>query len=91
MSDEEKKRRIQVVMWAYAYEIENDSLVSDFVYDDTCRKIDLSVDTDDPEMDAWFREHFFPDSGMWVYKHPHFDRLKVTYDGIVEAREKENE
>ena len=91
MTDEEKKRRIQVVLWAYAYEIENDSLVSDFVFDATGLEIDLSIDTDDPEMDKWFREHFDPNTGMWVWKYPRLDRLKGTYDGIVEAREKEND
>lgn len=78
----EKRRRIQVALWAYAYEVEDDSLVPDHVYDMKCREIDLSKSTGDAEMDKWFRENFDPSTGVWVHKHPGIKRLAEIYRNI---------
>lgn len=69
-SSVERRRRIRVAAWAYAYEVMNESLVSDHVFDAECLKVDLSVSTGDKKMDAWFKKHFDPSTGMWVRNHP---------------------
>lgn len=80
---------MDVLLWAYAYEFQDDSLVSDAVFDQTCLEIDLSIDTDRPDLDEWFRKEFFPDSGMWVRSFPELDRLHLRYV-IAKNWEKDN-
>lgn len=75
----ETKRRIDVAVWAYAYEIKDDPLVDDFVFDSEALLVSLSVSTDRPEMDAWFRENFDPSTGMWVRNHPDLKGLHRIY------------
>lgn len=75
----ETRRRIFVALWAYAYELHDDPLVSDAMYDEWAFKIDLSIDTDRPELDKWFRKNFMPDTGMWVRNHPDIDKLERMY------------
>lgn len=78
-SEEQKRKRIKVLLWAYAYEIENDSLVDDATFDRTCLEIDLSVQTDDPALDAWFAREFSPHTGQWVWKFPDRPALAALY------------
>lgn len=49
--NEEKRNRIKVTLWSYAYEIKNVSLVSDAQFDATCKAIDLNNRTDRPDLD----------------------------------------
>ena len=79
----EKKRRIQVAIWACAYEIYNTSLVSDQKFDETCLLIDASKRTDRPDLDDWFKDQFHPDTGQWIYKHPELDRIMVITKSIL--------
>ncbi len=72
--------RIQVSIAAYAYEFENDVIISDSEFDAMCSKIDLSIDTSNREMDRWFRDNFNPSTGMWIKRHPHLGRLKRIYE-----------
>lgn len=66
----ETRRRIHVAAAAYAYEVEGSPIMPDATFDEMCRQVDLAVDTTRPEMDAFFRAEFSPDTGMWVHKHP---------------------
>ena len=86
IAEAERQRRIQVSLWAYAYELESDSIVSDTVFDIKCYEIDLSIPTNDIEMDKWFRENFEPHTGQWVHNHPHLDRLEDIYNRIWRDR-----
>lgn len=79
MSASERQRRVNIALWAYAYEVEFSPLVSDAVYDHAARQIDLSQATDRPDLDAWFREHFDPSTGMWVHRHPELDKLAALW------------
>lgn len=88
-SIDEKKRRIQVALWAYAYEIKDDSLVSDAQYDETCLLIDTSIKTGNKEMDKFFQRHFDPSTGMWIHRHPGIKRLAEIYESIKDCHEKE--
>lgn len=75
----ERKRRINVSLWAYAYEVENDSLVSDEIYDSECLKINPEMGTGNRKMDTFFRKQFSSDTGLWIHKHPELNRIKEIY------------
>ncbi len=77
--EREVKRRINVSVWAYAYEVENDSLVSDEMFDSECLKITLGIDTGNKKMDRFFRKEFTPDTGLWIHKHPQLERIEELY------------
>ena len=72
----ERKRRIDVAAWAYAYEVENDSLVTDAVFDSECLKVNVTLSTGNKKLDTFFRKHFQPDTGLWVHKHPDKEGLR---------------
>jgi len=82
--EQERKRRINVSVWAYAYEIDNEPLVSDEEYDRECRLVDLSIETG--RLDEWFRANFQPDTGMWIHNHPELDRVENIYNLILQGR-----
>lgn len=77
--EREIKRRIQVAVWAYAYEFMSDSLVSDHKFDQTCLEIDLSIKTGNKEMDQWFEENFDPSTGQWIWRHPNIMGIERIY------------
>lgn len=77
--DEEKRRRIQVALWAYAYEIMADPIVSDDIFDAACYLINLDTLTNSPEMDVWFKENFEPFTGQWIHSYPNLARLHQMY------------
>ncbi len=83
-SEIEKKRRIRLSVAAYAYEFKDDSLMPDAEFDKECVLLNnnLHVDTNQPDLDKWFREHFLPYTGQWIYKHPELKRIKQIYVGI---------
>lgn len=71
----ERKRRINVAAWAYAYEVMNKPIVDDATFDHECGLIDLSINTGSIRHDKFFKTHFDPSTGMWVHKHPNKRRL----------------
>lgn len=75
----ETQRRIKVAVWAYAYEVMNDSIVSDAEFDAECALVDLSKTTSDSAMDRWFKNNFNPCTGMWVQNHPNKRGLHTYY------------
>lgn len=82
----ERRRRIQVAVWAYAYEKLDESLVSDETFDAECKLVDLSISTGNFGMDHWFRTNFKPDTGMWVQRHPGRKRLHQIATQIIKDR-----
>lgn len=78
----ERRRRIQLSLWAYAYEIESNPIVSDSVFDEEAKKVNLSIDTGNLKMDKWFKENFQPYTGSWIMKHPELDKIKNIYERI---------
>lgn len=79
----ERRNRIMVSVWAYAYEIMNESLVSDAVYDQTCRSICPFISTGNNVMDAFFLNEFDPSTGVWIYKHPQIEGIYGVYSKIT--------
>ena len=76
----ETQRRILLSVAAYAYEFKNESFMSDHAFDEECKLVDLTIDTANPTMDAWFRKEFDPCTGQWVRKHPNLPRLETLYN-----------
>jgi len=62
--------RIKVAVAAYAYEILNQSIISDGEYDRLAKRIDPNKLTGNEVMDDFFRRHFKPHTGMWIHDHP---------------------
>lgn len=81
--ESQKKLRIHVSLWAYAYEVEGYIIVPDADYDRISKMIDVSIDTDNPNLDQWFRKNFNHDTGSWIYDHPHFDRFAQIYKNVI--------
>lgn len=75
----ETRKRILVALWAYAYEVANDPLVSDAEFDALAKEIDVSVGTARPALDAFFRNEFDPSTGQWVHRHPEIGKLAAMY------------
>lgn len=69
-STKQKMYRINVAVYAYAYEIMNNPIASDSHFDNTCKKIDLKIPADNAELDKWFMKNFDPCTGQWIHKYP---------------------
>jgi len=87
----ERKKRMNVLLWAYAYEMRDDSLVDDFHFDRVCYEIDLSIDTDRPDLDEWFRKEFDPCTGSWIRSYPDLEKIMDIYDRVKEYERGERE
>jgi hypothetical protein len=75
MTDPEIRNRIRVAVAAYAYEVENDPILSDAEFDALCLTINPEADTGNPDTDKFFREEFDPNTGSWVHRHPNKEGL----------------
>lgn len=84
----QKKLRIRVAIFAYAYEVLMESLIDDITYDDLAARIDTSIGTDRPDLDQWFKENYSEYTGSWVHKHPELSRIKEIAEGMVKRQRK---
>jgi len=75
--EEERRLRIKVSVWAYAYEIMNDPIATDQQFDEECAKVNIFLNTG--RHDDWFRSNFDPWTGMWVRNHPDLAGLHRIY------------
>lgn len=71
--------RLWVALAAYAYEIENTSIISDAEFDALAVSIRPEISTGNAELDNFFRTEFDPCTGSWIYCHPGLNRLKEIY------------
>ncbi|WP_422048075.1 DNA ligase LigA-related protein [Shimia sp.] len=84
----ETRNRIRLSVAAHSYEMHSRSFLSDAEYDALSREIDLSISTTNPKLDNFFREHFHPDTGMWIHKHPDRAGLEKLYQKFYKDRSK---
>ena len=77
--EQERRNRIRLAVYAYAYELRDESLVTDHEFDQLARIIDPTVTTGNPVLDQFFRDHYQPDSGMWIHHHPDLDGIAAIY------------
>lgn len=87
--EREVKRRINLAVWAYAYEFDNNSLVSDHTYDMESKKVDLTISTSRPDLDEFFRADFNDSSGIWIHSHPELDKVVKIYNTWYKPRQQE--
>lgn len=71
--------RIRLSVAAYAYEICNDSIMSDSEFDQQSLLIDPSIETGNPKLDKFFKEEFDPSTGQWIHKHPELNGIVRIY------------
>jgi tRNA/tmRNA/rRNA uracil-C5-methylase (TrmA/RlmC/RlmD family) len=76
---EEIRRRIRLTFAAYAYEFENEFYMSDEEFDKECKLVDLSIDTQRPDLDEYFRKEFKPYTGQWIHSHPDLNEVRQSY------------
>ena len=76
----ERRRRIQLSLWAYAYEIKDTLLVDDHIFDAVARQSDITIRTG--RLDEWWAKNFHPDTGVWIHDHPELDRLAARYSTL---------
>lgn len=75
----EIRNRIRLAIFAYAYEVHNESLILDSEYDALSLKIDKTIITGDKVTDKFFKTEFNPSTGLWIHKHPKLDGIKNIY------------
>ena len=83
----ETKNRIRVAIAAWAYEVLQESIMSDSEFDELAKSIDLSIDTRRPDLDKWFRKNFQAYTGSWVHGHPDRHRLDQITKLVINAKE----
>lgn len=76
----QRRLRMRLALYAYAYEFESDSLIGDHEYDRLSFLVDTSIETGNALMDAFFREHFDPSTGMWIHRHPELNKVRNIYN-----------
>ena len=79
MINEEIRRRIKLSVAAYAYEVKNDSIMSDADFDEQCKLVDVLKSTGNKKIDNFFRNHFDASTGQWIHKHPEIDKIAELY------------
>lgn len=72
---DEIRRRIRLSIAAYVYECFGEEIMSDSEFDNLALKVDLSIDTNRPDLDVWFRKEFSPYTGQWIHNHP--DKARI--------------
>lgn len=75
----EIRNRIRLSVAAYAYEFEDDPIMSDAEFDELSRQIDTEIETGNREMDHFFWSVFTPDTGLWIHDHPELPGIKRIY------------
>lgn len=81
----ERRRRIRVSVWAYAYEYLDHNFVSDERFDEECKLINPAVTTGNPKLDRFFSQDFQAYTGQWVHKHPEKAKLAKYTRRLIQA------
>jgi len=76
----EIRNRIRLSIYAYAYEIKNESLISDAEFDKMALEIDPTIGTSNEKLDDFFFEEFDPSTGQWIHKHPELEKIAKLYE-----------
>lgn len=76
---EEIELRFKVALYAYAYEIESEPLVTDAEYDRLAAQIDPKRVTGDAKLDKFFAKEFAAHTGSWVHAYPYMKKLEKAF------------
>lgn len=77
--ERERRNRIRVAVYAFAYECRDEALISDDEYDRLARSIKPTMVTGNPVIDMFFQHHYSPDTAMWIHKHPALHGIAGIY------------
>jgi hypothetical protein len=78
--NQEIRNRIRLSVAAYAYEIDNNEIMSDSEFDKLAYSINVKEKTGNRKLDNFFRKHFKPDTGMWIHSHPEKNKIQALYE-----------
>lgn len=81
----EVRRRIQIAVGAYGYEIANKPIMTDAQWDFAAATIDRHMGTCHPIMDEFFVSEFSPMTAMWIHDHPELGGIKRIFDRYYAA------
>lgn len=82
----ETRRRIIISIAAYAYEFENNPVVTDRDFDRLAQEINPRLGTCHPVLDEFFASRFTPMTGMWIHDHPELDDVERRYREFYERK-----
>lgn len=88
-----RRARIQLLLAAYSYELQSESVMSDEKFDELCLRLVqrsstnpnqwnlICPNTGNPTMDKFFGEEFSPHTGQWIHNMPkaELEKLKRLY------------
>lgn len=83
----EIRNRIRLSVAAYAYEFENDPVMTDQEFDELALVINPNIETGNEILDEFFRTEFVSFSGIWVHSHPDKPGLKRIYDMLKKTED----
>jgi len=86
-NSQEIRNRIKCSVAAYAYEIRNESIMTDMEFDSLCREIKYNEPTGNAKMDTFFRNEFNPSTGQWIHNHPELKRIAEIYENYYEGKQ----
>lgn len=85
----ERRRRIRIALYAFAYELADDSMIDDHTFDRLALEIRPEISTGHEVMDKFFREDFGAHTGSWVNSHPELDKLAELWARLKLANARE--
>lgn len=83
-----RRARIRISILAFAYEILNESLVSDAEFDRLALELDTTTKTGDKILDQFFKNEYKAYTGQWIYSHPEIDGIEYWALKCVEEKNK---
>ena len=78
--NQEIRNRIRLTVAAYAYEIMDNPIMSDFEFDELAQKIEPAVATGNDLLDNFFKDEFSASTGMWIRSHPELNKVRDIYE-----------
>jgi len=66
----ERRNSIRLTLAAYAYEFDNNAIMSDAEFDELSKAIRPEIKTGMKRHDKLFKEKSDPNTGMWIQEHP---------------------
>lgn len=82
----ERRLRIRLCIYAYAYEIKSTSLVADCIFDSLAKQSKPNMKTGNNTLDTWWKDCFTPYTGQWIHSHPELDKIAALYERFRDAR-----
>lgn len=83
--ERERHVRIKLLVFAYAYEVKNDPLVTDQSFDRLALTSCPSIETG--KHDEWWQTNFNPYTGLWIHSYPELNAIERIYDMLRQPRD----